>query len=108
MKQEIYVKEMPDICDECPFQNKTTYECVLLPKYNKKPFLQSCPLKSLHDHDKELMGKVLEKTKTFVRENTYICGGNATREDIITSSSYNQALRDVLDFMETLQKDIKK
>ena len=60
---KVYVDELPGICDECPFQNKTTYECVLLPKYNKQPFLQSCPLKSLHEHDKELVAKVLESVK---------------------------------------------
>ena len=57
---KVYVKEMPDICDECPFQNKTTYECVLLPKYNKQPFLQSCPLKSLHEHDREKDKRIKE------------------------------------------------
>lgn len=64
---KVYVDELPDICDECPFQNKTTYECVLLPKYNKQPFLQSCPLKSLHDHDKELVAKICERIKRNVR-----------------------------------------
>lgn len=64
--------------------------------------------KNIKQHDRELVEKVLEKTKTFVRENTYICGGNATREDIITSSSYNQALRDVLDFLGALQKELEK
>ena len=72
MKQEIYVKEMPDICDECPFQNKTTYECVLLPKYNKQPFLQSCPLKSLHEYKKELVEKVLEKVSIELENETGI------------------------------------
>lgn len=66
MSQELYVKEIPDICDECPFQDKTPYKCVLLPKYAITPFLQSCPLKSLHKHDKELVAKVLEKAKSLI------------------------------------------
>lgn len=95
MSQEIYVKEMPKIY----YDSRTGNECI----ETKGHFI----VKSLHDHDKELVEKVLEKTKTFVRDNTYICGGNATRDDIITSSSYNQALRDVLDFMQTLQKEFE-
>ena len=75
---KVYVDELPDICDECPFQNKTTYECVLLPKYNKQPFLQSCPLKSLHDHDKELVAKVLG----MVRENL--------KEELLLTKNENQ------------------
>ncbi len=63
MSQEIWVKEMPDCCEECPFNNEKTYECVLLPNFAITPFLQSCPLKSIHDHDRELVAKVLEKVK---------------------------------------------
>ena len=37
----------------------------------------------------------------------YYFNFDGEKEDIITSSSYNQALRDVLDFMETLQKEFK-
>ena len=65
---KVYVEELPDICDECPFQDKETYKCILLPKYAITPFLQSCPLKSLHDHDKELIAKVL-KTVSIELEN---------------------------------------
>ena len=65
---KVYVKEMPDICDECPFQDKETYKCILLPKYAITPFLQSCPHKSLHDHDKELVAKVLGMVREDLKE----------------------------------------
>ena len=72
MEQEIYVKEIPNICDECPFHNNIIDKCVLLPKYTTTPFLQSCPLKSLHDHDKELVEKVLEKVSIELENETGI------------------------------------
>ena len=114
---KVYVDELPKSCKTCQFQCygecrngcdilKTDYsmtQChIMRGKY------KDCPLIDIKTHDRELVEKVLEKTKTFVRENTYICGGNATREDIITSSSYNQALRDVLDFLGALQKELEK
>lgn len=112
---KVYVDELPESCDECKYYTQFTdgIGCVvtqeLRPMDECDNYMQaSCPLHSIKDHDRELMAKVLEKTKTFVRENTYICGGNATREDIITSSSYNQALRDVLDFLGALQKELEK
>lgn len=74
----------------------------------QKLFIEEHEIEDIKTHDRELVRQVCEKIKTFVRENTYICGGNATREDIITSSSYNQALRDVLGFMQTLQKEFEK
>lgn len=113
-EQKVWVKKMPESCFECPIMVDGSEGCdfcvcaILEEKATTKNRLKDCPLKSLHEHDKELVVKVLEKFKTFVRENTYICGGNATREDIITSSSYNQALRDVLGFMQTLQKEYEK
>lgn len=110
MNQEIYVKEMPKSCVCCKFfaQHRRQCEINLGFEWNEeKQKYNDCPLIDIKTHDRGLVEKVLEKTKTFVRENIYICGGNATREDIITSSSYNQALRDVLDFMETLQKEFK-
>ena len=113
---KVYVDELPESCKKCAYSQINlalgveTRICGLQYGFisidiDKFP---NCPLQSIKDHDRELVEKVLEKTKTFVRENTYICGGNATREDIITSSSYNQALRDVLGFMQTLQKEYEK
>lgn len=74
MKQEIYVKEMPDICDECPFHNEENDKCILLPQYNIRPFLQSCPLHDLQKHNKELVEKVCDKVRKWcknIREWTY-------------------------------------
>lgn len=64
MSQEIYVKEKPEICWDCLMMaNKEGGEaepyCVLNDAYlgDCKP----CPIKSLHDHDKELVEKVCDK-----------------------------------------------
>ena len=103
---KVYINKMPESCWDCFCQDNENGRCKILGKYTDY-VPKDCPLIDIKTHDRGLVEKVLEKTKTFVRENTYICGGNATREDIITSSSYNQALRDVLDFMETLQKEFK-
>lgn len=115
---KIYVEKLPKSCKYCPMNAygiEKNY-CSLYSINNIGQYIdcwdskrhKKCPLVNIKIHDRELMAKVLEKTKTFVRENTYICGGNATREDIITSSSYNQALRDVLDFLGALQKEFEK
>ena len=107
---KVYVDELPKSCVGCKHfaENRRQCNLELCLQWSEERFkFNDCPLIDIKTHDRELVEKVLEKTKTFVRENTYICGGNATREDIITSSSYNQALRDVLDFMEILQKEFK-
>lgn len=116
---KMYISNLPKSCSECPCTHEDFAECnwcqvfdngllTFIPdEIYSKERLKNCPLIDIKTHDRELVEKVLEKTKTFVRENTYICGVNATREDIITSSSYNQALRDVLGFMQTLQKEFK-
>lgn len=124
---KVYVDEMPNSCSKCEWctlNHKDNYGrsfCLIsrMPLYNGDKVNEergqykdslsdfNCPLIDIKTHDRELVKEVCEKIKTFVRENTYICGGNATREDIITSSSYNQALRDVLDFLGTLQKEFE-
>ena len=77
MKQEIYVKEMPKNCKDCP-----CCSCDLKPEFIKigdimycnllkqkfrfkeeRKKLKDCPLQRLHDHDKELIAKVLESVK---------------------------------------------
>ena len=112
MKEEkVYMSKLPKSCVGCKYFAEHRRQCnlELCIEWNEAKFkFNDCPLIDIKTHDRELVEKVLEKTKTFVRENTYICGGNATREDIITSSSYNQALRDVLDFLGALQKELEK
>lgn len=60
---KVYVDELPEICDECPCHSVMEDRCVLLRKQAIRPFLQSCPLKSLKTHDRELVKEVLEKVK---------------------------------------------
>lgn len=60
---KVYVDELPEICDECPCHSVMEDRCVLLRKQAIEPFLQSCPLKSLKTHDRELVKEVCEKIK---------------------------------------------
>lgn len=60
---KVYVDELPESCDECPCHSVMEDRCVLLHKQTIEPFLQSCPLKSLKTHDRELVKEVCEKIK---------------------------------------------
>ena len=59
--KEIYVKEMPKKCEECSIYS-INGKCRLLHKYTydytARP--SCCPLKSLHEHDKEYEDKIKE------------------------------------------------
>lgn len=72
MSQEIYVKEMPKSCFDCPIivEGIEGYDCCvcafLVKAAETKNRLKDCPLKSLHDHDKELVAKVLERIKSLI------------------------------------------
>ena len=88
MSQEIYVKEMPKSCAECEYctkHHKDNYGisyCLIarMPLYNGDKIYEErgqhkdnlsdfdCPLKSLHDHDKELVERVLKEVEdTFTQ-----------------------------------------
>lgn len=64
---KVYVDELPKICDECPCHSVMEDRCVLLRKQAIRPFLQSCPLKSLKTHDRELVKEVCGKIARNVR-----------------------------------------
>lgn len=92
MSQEIYVKEMPKSCDCCEFYSHNKYNdayclclCMRLNYVNKE---KDCPLKSLHDHDKELVEKVCERIKEqlgFIvdKKERVICDGSMTGDKTI-------------------------
>ena len=71
MNQEIYVKIVPKSCKECPHSKidyayddevrTCKFQFGYIALYNDK--FPSCPLKSPHDHDKELVAKVFEEIK---------------------------------------------
>lgn len=67
---KVYVDELPESCFECPIMVDGSEGCdfcvcaILEEKAITKNRLKDCPLKSLHDHDKELMAKVFEQIKT--------------------------------------------
>ena len=75
MSKEIYVKKLPDCCMNCvcchteydgascycsAFDN--VHMCISGDIYAKGR-IEECPLQSLHDHDKELVAKVLNRVK---------------------------------------------
>ena len=72
---QILVDELPKSCSECPCAHEDVAECKWCQAFSyglltyipdttyTKERLEDCPLKSLHEHDKELVEKVLEKVK---------------------------------------------
>ena len=79
MCKEIYVKEMPKDCWDCPCQDNESGRCKILNRYVDY-IPKDCPLKSLHDHDKELVEKVLDKVK---RKVDYISMHTITKERLM-------------------------
>lgn len=64
MEQEIYVNEKPKSCYICPcFDTSEAMSSITgtYTKFKQGRTLEDCPLKSIHDHDKELVAKVLEE-----------------------------------------------
>lgn len=74
MSQEIWVKEMPKSCFDCPIivEGIEGYDCCvcafLVKAAETKNRLKDCPLKSLHEYKKELVAKVLEEVENAFTE----------------------------------------
>lgn len=63
---KVYVDELPKSCVGCKYFAEHRRQCnlELCIEWNDVKFkFNDCPLKSLHDHDKELVEKVLESVK---------------------------------------------
>ena len=63
---KVYVDELPKSCVGCKYFAEHRRQCnvELCLQWNEvKLKFNDCPLKSLHDHDKELIAKVLESVK---------------------------------------------
>ena len=61
---KVYVDELPKSCVGCKYFAEHRRQCnlELCLQWNEVKFkFDDCPLKSLHDHDKELIAKVLER-----------------------------------------------
>lgn len=70
MEQELYVKNLPQSCIDCPCFDDCRIQCNItyndleyIYKSDKDKGNKDCPLKSLHDHDKELVAKVLKEVE---------------------------------------------
>lgn len=66
---KVYVDELPESCSGCVcvdgFYCGITQKNIYYEFYEwTKP--KDCPLKNLHEHDKELVTKVLEKAKSLI------------------------------------------
>lgn len=111
--KEIYVKEMPKSCRECPcsFKDYATFKwCNAYEKgkltfisddiYKEKRF-EDCPLKSLHEHDKELIAKVCEKIKKYLFDKCEFDYGYYINDGDFT-------IPDLWYFLDQIQKEFEK
>lgn len=57
--------------------------------------------------EQELRHQVCEEIRNFIKSNTVICGGQATRKDMITSSAYNESLNDLRKCLDQIEKGEK-
>lgn len=62
MSKEIYVKKIPKSCHECCLNYGLWCGVTMcdMTEENRKMF---CPLQDIHDHDKELIAKVLKEVE---------------------------------------------
>ncbi len=63
---KVYVDELPKSCGCCEFYSQDKYCAYCLMLNEKLRYIdkdKDCPLKSLHEHDKELVEKVLNRVK---------------------------------------------
>ena len=72
---KVYVDELPKSCGCCEFYSQDKYCAYCLMLNEKLRYIdkdKDCPLKSLHEHDKELVEKVLEKVSIELENETGI------------------------------------
>lgn len=76
-EQKVWVEEMPESCDECKYYTQFTdgMGCIvaqeLRPMDECGNYMQaSCPLRSIKDHDQELVKEVCEKISTELENET--------------------------------------
>lgn len=76
MKEEkVYMSKLPKSCVGCKYFAEHRRQCnlELCIEWNEVKFkFDDCPLKSLHDHDKELVAKVLEKVKNEAYDEGFV------------------------------------
>ena len=72
---KVYVDELPKSCVGCKYFAEHRRQCNLELCFQwseEKQKYNDCPLKSLHDHNKELVEKVLEKVSIELENETGI------------------------------------
>lgn len=107
MRQELYVKEIPKCCEDCPVHNGTNGICKLLHKYTYDTPPKDCPIKSLHEHDKELVKKVCKKISNrlfkYYKTADIILNKNIKHNDARIILSFDVDL-----VLEQIQKEFEK
>ena len=74
---KVYIDELPESCDECKYYTQFTdgMGCIvaqeLRPMDECDNYMQaSCPLRSIKDHDQELVKEVCEKIRQEIESQT--------------------------------------
>ena len=98
---KVYMSKLPEIYDECPCHSVMEDRCVLLRKQTIEPFLQSCPLKSLKTHDRELVKEVCEKIRNFLLDKCEFDYGYYINDGDFT-------VPDLWYFLDQIQKEFEK
>lgn len=74
----------------------------------QKLFIEEHEIDDIKTHDRELVKKVCEKIREYLRTQVIYCGGQATELDIMIASAWNQVLEDVKQFLDQIQKEFEK
>ena len=104
---QILIDELPKSCVGCKYFAEHRRQCnlELCLQWNEVKFkFNDCPLKSLHDHDKELVAKVLEKVRSNLKENILLTKNDKPEEaklKLVKSCSID------LDVLDQIQKEFE-
>ena len=107
----VYVDELPENCFECPIMVDGSEGCdfcvcaILEEKAETKNRLKDCPLKSLHEHNKELVAKVLGMVRENLKEELLLTKNENQEEaklKLVKSYSID------LDVLDQIQKEFEK
>lgn len=104
---KVYVEELPKSCGCCEFYSQDKYCAYCLMLNEKLRYIdkdKDCPLKSLHDHDKELVAKQVKTINGVLNHfNNKLKGAKFDERMIFIEL---QLLKK--NIIETLQKEFEK
>lgn len=100
---KVYVDELPKSCVGCKCfaEHRRQCELELCFQWSEEEMkYNDCPLKLLHDHDKELVAKVCEKIKKYLFEKCDFDYGYYLNEGDFT-------IPDLFSFLDQIQKEFE-